>query len=142
MKREIKFRVRDYDTKKILGYEMFNTVLNNGFCFFYTDDKEEILHSEFSTPPMIKPSSLTGQLLREQFTGLKDRNGVEIYEGDINSESEIVQWNNLHCAWMWFKNEYCVRELIADEYDTNGKPLKPWQAYEEIVGNIYENKSL
>lgn len=74
-----------------------------------------------------------------QYTGLKDKNGKEIYEGDIVKFSFI----NKHTNNKW-------DELIRVEYD-NGL-FSPIGGYErgtkyyhkgcEIIGNIYQNKEL
>lgn len=77
-----------------------------------------------------------------QFTGLLDKNGREIYEGDIlrfaNSDSGVceVRWNDSVSA-------FCIR--FHFEHELGLKPLGSWQECERdivIIGNIHDNPEL
>lgn len=71
-----------------------------------------------------------------QFTGLLDKNGKEIYEGDICRDSET----GVNKVVEWTKNSYQLVRV------TNF--ARKWAAflsripYLEIIGNIYENPEL
>lgn len=75
----------------------------------------------------------------EQFTGLKDRNGKEIYEGDIVADPKgrgVVLFTAPAFTVQVGKEEYC--DLGAGKvYPDN------WQLEEtEVIGNIHENPEL
>lgn len=81
-----------------------------------------------------------------QYTNLKDKNGVEIYEGDIikspGSHPLEVYWMGLAFGICWNDNGNKEESIICPDgmdmdIDDNGK-----LQYIEIIGNIYQNPEL
>lgn len=74
----------------------------------------------------------------EQYTGLKDKNGKEIYEGDIfeddyNGGYEVVKWIDERSAFCLC---YMGYERDVEEFYTRCTNEM------EVIGNIHENKEL
>ncbi|MGJ1007346.1 YopX family protein [Enterococcus gallinarum] len=76
------------------------------------------------------------QAVLMQSTGLKDKNGVEIFEGDIVRWHDVVTWDYS----VTFKDGvFCISDDPSSNFyhlkeDINGKF--------EVIGNIYENPEL
>jgi uncharacterized phage protein (TIGR01671 family) len=84
-----------------------------------------------------KVTGFTGASFFElmEFTGLKDKNKKDIYEGDILKWRQGVGW--------------IIMPVVADEYATGFFPFSrttqiptPDSREVEIIGNIYENPEL
>ena len=74
-----------------------------------------------------------------QSTGLKDKNGKEIFEKDIldyNGRKVIVKWHGSYASFIY---EF-VDEL--QNRTTEWQPLYLSYYHFEVIGNIYENSKL
>jgi hypothetical protein len=76
----------------------------------------------------------TDNLVVMQYTDLKDKNGKEIYEGDVY---EMSGFPNDEGQMQMEKHEVKWPEFLIDWYSPKDKQLDI-----EIIGNIYENPEL
>lgn len=125
MNERFKFRVWDKKHNEYIPSNMISTLL-------YFGHKDEF-HIEFECF-----STFADSLIIEQCTGLKDKNGNLIYEGDIvlfNDDDYPwqIKWNEVFARWVLYSplgsNEDGEEELT----DTDTE-------YLEIIGNIHEQK--
>lgn len=80
-----------------------------------------------------------------QSTGLKDKNGKEIFEGDIVTDSHTIGvLRNHQTLGFYMADEKGKENFLSDTVDTEGfEEAKEFMANSvKIIGNIYENPEL
>jgi len=116
--KEIRFRAWDKTAKYM--FKIFDNTTGEEWFLPQVKDKFEVM----------------------QYTGLKDRNGKEIYEGDIfritNPNSlYIVTWDEANGRFLGVAVGGVERRIAyVGMVDRNDKPAI------EVIGNIYENVEL
>lgn len=90
-----------------------------------------LLYFEISPRGLIFQNNIgRANALLVEYTGLHDKNGKEIYEGDIVKRTKA--WEVLWMGYGWW---------LRNIKDGASFPLGRYEVY-EVIGNIYENPEL
>ena len=121
--REIKFRAWDKENEKMMKVSSLHL------------ENKEISVKENGTFRLFRMQDLM------QYTGVKDKNGKEIYEGDIVKIIKSEGYGECYEQVKYTgKIEYCVSEFRVQPLNLR---LSDESIVEiEVIGNIYENKNL
>ena len=151
--RTYKFRGKEINTGKWLygglfkepaPPQCFEKTLEDKYWIVYPDPR---YMPDWNLPYKIVRTDVDKETIG-QYTGLKDKDGKEIYEGDIvksyfenglGAENKcLIIYDEYLCAFMGqelrTKQQYLFNEGNPNKKD---KQLK----YTEVIGNIYDNKN-
>ena len=132
--REILFRGKDYKTGIWLEGSLINLDVQSGYVYI-----SEPYESGSSLPPLdlvkmfshlVKPETVG------QYTGLKDKNGKKIFEGDIVKRT-----------FVGYESFESYTKLVVADLKTTFPEIyndKDWtfDCEYEVIGNLYDNPEL
>ena len=138
--RQIKFRAWSKKDKCWCGaFSIHQSGLFSDMISAFIEEPQHIAIADAHWQELNDDSDITIQ----QFTGLFDKNGVEIYEGDVVS-GKFPYGTIGVVSWIESRGGFMVRMIDGlnggAAYDKEGYKLNSVKL--EVIGNIYQNPEL
>ena len=131
MTRQIKFRVWDVKNKKFLP-ESYFAILGNGKLIVTLSG----YYNDFT-------NTNQDDYVIQQYTGLTDKNGNLIFEGDIVQYNQNSSYDNMDFIAKWSDDKLgFIFQSNSGEQLVNQTPHLNRFKHLEVVGNIFENPEL
>ncbi|CAK1250102.1 YopX family protein, partial [Fructobacillus cardui] len=133
--REIKFREWDQNRHEIYGGDI------PGMSYGHREDFDDMVGFRFAHTELIDyegTEEFKNKRILEQYTGLHDKNGKEVYEGDI---VEWMDYETKRIGYVVFNPDI---EFVTANYifEFGNFAYQDTENYLTIVGNIHENPEL
>ncbi len=141
MNRQIKFRGKDRNDGKWVYGDLLKPITGSRIVNYIAVDNGSEKHATYRYFNVYEDSV-------GQFTGLKDRRGQEVYEGDVvfwiakdargrgRGEQGAIIWDEHTMSWAILRDKPCA----------DGRPCiisRPFdRQHLEVVGNIFDNPEL
>lgn len=128
MEREIKFRAKSKATNKFVYGIPIKTHI--GTYMVYEENPHVCSmygYMEIDEFELIDENTLC------QFTGLKDKNDIEMYDGDIINIYRMANKYNVISKVEYVSSSFQVKDMW---------PLSKYAGKCEVIGNIYDNPEL
>ena len=139
MNREIKFRIWDKELEEMNYIDLCDLAEGDDYWYDGETSVWEVMNDATSEQK---------RYVIQQYTSLKDKNGKEIYEGDIVDIHQTVNGYNQ------FVIEYSDYKFSSRYYNQNKKEIRSFYNYDldeffeinelekelEVIGNIYESE--
>ena len=125
-----KFRMWNEKTESFIDYGDLMLDLKNG----------KVYSGDVGIPE--DTIDVTNQVILMQYTGCRDKNGIEIYEGDVIKDKYDKTW-----LVQWYVGAFVITNKIPDSDGqtttySHFSNVSNRHFYFEVVGNMWENPEL
>ena len=132
-----KFRAWDRTTNQMRGCYGFNEMEQEVYVCSVADDE---FNGQLKTVHALRRSF--DEVVVMQYTGCRDKNGIEIYEGDVIKDKYDKTW-----LVQWYVGAFVITDKIPDSDGQTStyshfSNVSNHHFYFEVIGNMWENPEL